>query len=82
MLARTVADLPRRQWSTATAARNTLTNLDHFAPLRSVPGVGTLGRVLRRMAKPTAGPSVLDTALPRSPRMPFNGKITPHRRWR
>ncbi|MEZ5130410.1 MAG: wax ester/triacylglycerol synthase family O-acyltransferase [Mycobacterium sp.] len=80
MLARTVADLPRRQWSTATAARNTLTNLDHFAPLRSVPGVGTLGRVLRRMAKPTAGPSVLDTALPRSPRMPFNGKITPHRR--
>jgi diacylglycerol O-acyltransferase / wax synthase len=81
MLARTVADMPRRQWHTATAARRTLTNLDQIATIRSVPGVGTVARAVRQIPAPIgAGRSALGPPTVAAPRLRFNGKISPHRR--
>ncbi|RDH78751.1 wax ester/triacylglycerol synthase family O-acyltransferase [Mycolicibacterium moriokaense] len=81
MLARAIADLPRRQLHTTSAARRTLTNLDQVATLRSVPGLGTIGRAVRRVSAPRDDrAAALETSTPKAPRLRFNGRITPHRR--
>lgn len=53
MLARAIAEMPRRQLHSAGAARRALASV---------------------------GRAALSTSTPRAPRLPFNGKITPHRR--
>ncbi|MDY6808260.1 wax ester/triacylglycerol synthase family O-acyltransferase [Gordonia sp. HNM0687] len=80
MLARGVIAEPRRQLGTVGAAGRMLTNLDHVAVLRSIPGIRPVGRMVRGIAKlgrieSVAPPAPSVTA----PRLRLNGKITSHR---
>lgn len=81
MLARTVVGMPRRQARLAIAAGRTLTHLDQIATLRSIPGIGTIGRAIRRGAAPIgSGAPVAGSATVTAPRLRINGTISPHRR--
>lgn len=80
MLARGIVAEPRRQLNAVGAAGRTVTNLDHVAVLRSIPGIRPVGRMVRGIARfgriepvAPAAPSVT------APRLRLNGKITSHR---
>ncbi|GAB93407.1 WS/DGAT/MGAT family O-acyltransferase [Gordonia rhizosphera] len=80
LLARGIAATPQRQLNAIGAAGRTLTNLDHVATLRSIPGIRPIGSMLRNVsllgrASGTTAPAPSITA----PRLHINGRITPHR---
>ncbi len=80
MLARGLAAIPGQQLNSIGAAQRTVTNLDHVAVLRSIPGVGRIGRTVRGATQlyqsdggALTAPSVT------APRLRINGRISPHR---
>ncbi len=80
LLARGIAATPQRQLNAIGAAGRTLTNLDHVATLRSIPGIRPIGAMVRSIAllgrtSGTTAPAPSITA----PRLQINGRITPHR---
>ncbi|MGV9711658.1 WS/DGAT/MGAT family O-acyltransferase [Gordonia sp. NPDC003424] len=80
MLARGLAALPGQQLNLAGAAGRTLTNLDHVAVLRSIPGIRPVGRAVRGATRfYRGGGNAPDAPSATAPRLRINGRISPHR---
>jgi WS/DGAT/MGAT family acyltransferase len=79
MLARTAWSLmgtPRKVWRLQRQAIRYLPELAQSLGFGSLPGQEWIDRIFRRRPTP-----MLSEAATKAPRMSFNGRITPHRRW-
>ena len=82
MLARGLAGLPRQPLRAARAVPGTLPNLPDVPFADLVPGMGAAGRVTRALRRRLSSDGeVLETPRVTVPRTPFNGRISPHRRF-
>jgi diacylglycerol O-acyltransferase / wax synthase len=83
MLARGIAGLPRQPWRALKAVPGAVPNLTDLPGANAFPGVPTLSKGIAR-ARVMLGddsPQVLEATTARPPRTPFNGPISPHRRF-
>jgi WS/DGAT/MGAT family acyltransferase len=81
MLARGLAGLPRYPLRAFRSLPSALPNLDE-TPFGTLPGAGTVSRIAERAAKAIGRDGVLEKRSGlKAPKTPFNGRISPHRRF-
>ncbi len=83
MLLRGVLGAPRYVERVARALPSTLPNVEDVQLFAQIPGVPTVGRVTRRMARMIRGGErrVLERSNLAAPATSFNGRVSPHRRF-
>ena len=81
MLGRGLLGMPKYPARVLRALPSTLPNVeDARGVFGTIPGAGTVGRMAGAVQKAVGGPTVQRTKLV-APRTPFNGRISPHRRF-
>ena len=84
MLGRGVAGLPLQPWRALKALPSTLPALTEIPGANAFPVVPRLSKglsKLRGLAGAPSDPSILEITSARAPKTPFNGRISPHRRF-
>jgi len=84
MLARGAAGLPLQPWRALKALPTTLPALTEVPGANAFPVVPALSKGLSRLrglAGAPTGDSILEITSARAPKTPFNGRISPHRRF-
>jgi len=83
MLARGVLGAPRYVERVVRSLPSTLPNVQDVEVLAQIPGVPTIGRTTRRLARLISGREqrVLERSNLTAPRTSFNGRVSPHRRF-
>ena len=85
MLARGLLSVPAQPLRMLRALPGTVPGLDDIPMVRSVPGVGRVGRLAfqaqSQLGRGTRDGGVLERSAIRAPRTRFNGRISPHRRF-
>ncbi len=83
MLARGVLGTPRYVERVVRSLPSTLPNVQDVEVLAQIPGVPTIGRTTRRLARLISGREqrVLERSNLTAPRTSFNGRVSPHRRF-
>jgi diacylglycerol O-acyltransferase len=81
MLARGLAGLPRYPLRALRSLPSALPNLDE-TPFGTLPGAGTVSRIAEGVGKAIGRDGVLEKRSNlKAPKTPFNGRISPHRRF-
>ncbi len=83
MLVRGMLGAPRYVERVVRSLPSTLPNVQDVEVLAQIPGVPTLGRTTRRLARLISGREqrVLERSSFTAPRTSFNGRVSPHRRF-
>ncbi|HEX2233309.1 MAG TPA: wax ester/triacylglycerol synthase family O-acyltransferase [Thermoleophilaceae bacterium] len=84
MLGRGLLGLPRQPLRAIRSIPTAVPNLTDLPGANAFPGVPTLSRGISRLRQAVSSeedPGILEVTSARSPRTPFNGPISPHRRF-
>jgi diacylglycerol O-acyltransferase len=81
MLGRALLNLPMQPLRALRAAPATLPYLQALPGTRELPGMGIVSRLARRLTPGSPSADVLEFPTTAAPKTPFNGPISPHRRF-
>jgi WS/DGAT/MGAT family acyltransferase len=81
LLGKALLGVPLQPLKALRAAPATLPYLQALPGVRDFPGMGTVSKVAQRLVPGAPSPDVLELATAPAPRTPFNGPISPHRRF-